>query len=93
MPIDTRGVHQEHVGKRLRVEFAGGEVDEIELLELTICDPPEPCCGITYTLLSTNRSDERHKIANITHLLLRRFSRVVSLNRGATIQRNVPWCV
>jgi hypothetical protein len=56
MPIDTRGVRQEHVGKHLRIEFAGGEVDEIKLLEVTICEPPEPCCGITYTLLSTNRS-------------------------------------
>ena len=56
MPIDTRGLHQKHVGKRLRVELSGGEVDEIELLELTICEPPEPCCGITYTVLSTNRS-------------------------------------
>jgi hypothetical protein len=55
MPTDTRGLHQELVGKRLRVDFAGGEVDEIKLLELTICDPPEPCCGITYTVLSTNR--------------------------------------
>ncbi len=58
MPVDTRGLSQEHVGQRLRVKFADGEVDEIKLLELTICDPPEPCCGITYTLLSTNRSDE-----------------------------------
>jgi hypothetical protein len=57
MPIDTRGLRQEHIGKQLRVELSGGEVDEIQLLELTICDPPEPCCGITYTLLSTNRSD------------------------------------
>src|SRR5260370_7046754 len=58
MPINTRRLRQEHIGKQLRVELSGGEVDEIKLLELTICDPPEPCCGITYTLLSTNRSDE-----------------------------------
>jgi hypothetical protein len=56
MPINTHGLRQEHVGKHLRVELAGGEIDEIKLLELTICEPPEPCCGITYTLLSTNRS-------------------------------------
>ena len=56
MLVDTKGLRQEHVGKQLRVEFNGGEVDEIKLLELTICDPPEPCCGITYTMLSTNRS-------------------------------------
>jgi hypothetical protein len=58
MPVDTRGLQQEHVGKRLRVELAGGEVDEVKLLELTICEPPEPCCGITYTVLSTNRTVE-----------------------------------
>ena len=56
MLVDTKGLRQEHVGKRLRVELTSGEVDEIKLLELTICNPPEPCCGITYTLLSTNRS-------------------------------------
>jgi len=56
MPVDTRGLRQEHVGKRLRVEFAGGEIDEVNLLELTICPEPEPCCGITYTLLSTNQT-------------------------------------
>jgi hypothetical protein len=58
MPIDTRGLREQHIDKQLRVGLTGGEVDEIKLLELTICDPPEPCCGITYTLLSTNRSDE-----------------------------------
>ena len=57
MPIDTRGLREEHVGKQLRVELTGGEVDEIRLLELTTCEPPEPCCGITYTLLSINRRD------------------------------------
>ena len=57
MPIDTRGMLQDHLGKRLRVEFADGQIDEVKLLELTICEPPEPCCGITYTLLSANRPD------------------------------------
>jgi hypothetical protein len=38
--------------------MSGGEVNEIKLLELTICEPPEPCCGITYALLSANRSDD-----------------------------------
>ncbi len=57
MPVDTRGLREEHIGKRLRVELASGEVDEIDLLELTICDPPEPCCGITYRLLSTNQGN------------------------------------
>jgi hypothetical protein len=65
MPIDTRGLRQEHVGKQLRVELAGGEVDEITLLELTICEPPEPCCGITYRLQSSNRSDGAKKLNEV----------------------------
>jgi hypothetical protein len=56
MAVDTRGLRQEHVGKRLRVALAGGEIDEVDLLELTVCSEPEPCCGITYRLLWTNRS-------------------------------------
>jgi hypothetical protein len=56
MPVDTRGLRQEHVGKHLRVELADGEIDEVNLLELTVCPEPEPCRGITYTLLSTNRT-------------------------------------
>jgi hypothetical protein len=56
MPVDTRGLHQEHVGKHLRLELSGGEIADVNLLELTVCPEPEPCCGITYTLLSTNRS-------------------------------------
>jgi hypothetical protein len=57
MPVDTRGLRQEHVGKHLRVELADGEMVEINLLELTVCPEPEPCCGITYILISTTRSD------------------------------------
>jgi hypothetical protein len=57
MPINTRGLRQEHVGKHLRLELAGGEVDEIKLLDVTVCEPPEPCCAIIYTMLSTNRPD------------------------------------
>jgi hypothetical protein len=30
---------------------------EIRLHELTVCAKPEPCCGITYILISTNRPD------------------------------------
>ncbi len=30
---------------------------EIRLHELTVCERPEPCCGITYVLLSTNRPE------------------------------------
>jgi len=57
MPVDTRGFNHEHVGKRMRVELADGELLEIRLHELTVCAKPEPCCGITYVLISTNRSD------------------------------------
>jgi hypothetical protein len=57
MLVDTKGVRQEHVGKRLRVELTSGEVDEIKLLDVTACDPPQPCCGIVYTVLSTNHSE------------------------------------
>jgi hypothetical protein len=57
MPVDTRGLTQKHVGKRLHVELTGGESLEIRLHELTVCERPEPCCGITYVLISTNRCD------------------------------------
>ncbi|HTF23903.1 MAG TPA: hypothetical protein VK937_08285 [Candidatus Limnocylindria bacterium] len=57
MPVDTRGLNQGHVGKRMRVELADCESLEIRLHELTVCAKPEPCCGITYILISTNRSD------------------------------------
>jgi hypothetical protein len=56
MLVDTKGLRQEHVGKRLRVELTTGEVDEIKLLDVTACDPPQPCCGIMYTVLSTSLS-------------------------------------
>jgi hypothetical protein len=55
MPVDTRGLNLSHIGKRLRVDLARGESMEIRLHELTVCEEPEPCCGITYILLSTNR--------------------------------------
>ena len=57
MLVDAKGLRQEHVGKRLRVELTSGEVDEIKLLDVTACDPPQPCCGIVYTVLLTNHSD------------------------------------
>ena len=56
MLVDTKGLHQEHVGKRLRITLTSGEVDEIKLLDVTACDPPQPCCGIMYTVLWTNQS-------------------------------------
>ena len=55
MLVDTKGLHQDHVGKRLRIELTSGEVGKIKLLDITACDPPQPCCGIMYTILSTNR--------------------------------------
>jgi hypothetical protein len=64
MPVDTRGLTQQHVGKRLHVELTGGEVLEIRLHELTACAEPEPCCGITYVLISTNRRDGEKEIGN-----------------------------
>jgi hypothetical protein len=57
MPVDTRGLNQGHVGKRMRVDLADGESLEVRLHELTVCAKLEPCCGITYILISTNRSD------------------------------------
>jgi len=57
MPVDTRGLNQAHVGKRMQVALADGELLELRLHELTVCATPEPCCGITYILISTNRLD------------------------------------
>ena len=57
MPVDTRGLQHAHVGKRLRIKLASGENDEVKLLELTVCQQPEPCCGVTYRLLSASRAD------------------------------------
>jgi hypothetical protein len=54
MPVDTHGLQQEHVGRRLRVTFADGQTEEIQLLEVTVCDEHEPCCGITYDLIATD---------------------------------------
>jgi hypothetical protein len=57
MPVDTRGLSSSHIGKRLRVALAGGESMDIRLHELSVCAEPEPCCGITYILLSTNHPE------------------------------------
>jgi hypothetical protein len=57
MPVDTRGLQQEHVGKRMQVQLASGESLQIRLHELTVCAKREPCCGITYVLISSSRSD------------------------------------
>jgi len=57
MPVDTHGLSSSHIEKRLRVGLTRGESMEIRLHELTVCEKPEPCCGITYILLSTNRPE------------------------------------
>jgi hypothetical protein len=64
MPVDTCGLNNDHVGKRMRVELADGESMEIRLHELTVCAEPEPCCGVTYVLLSSNRSDGKRDIGS-----------------------------
>ena len=61
MPVDTHGLNEGHVGKRMRVELASGESLEIRLHELTVCAKPEPCCGITYILISSNRLDGKRE--------------------------------
>ena len=54
MPVDTHGLRQEHVGKRLSVNFVDGRTEEIKVLDVTICDEPEPCCGIIYDRIAAN---------------------------------------
>src|SRR5216684_1316632 len=61
MPVDTHGLNPDHVGKKMRVELTSGELLEIRVHELTVCAKPEPCCGITYILLATNRNDEKRE--------------------------------
>ena len=65
MPVDTRGFQEQHIGKRLRVELQNGVVQEVELLELTVCPEPEPCCGITYILNSTTAAAEQKEIGAV----------------------------
>lgn len=65
MPIDTRGFGEEHVGQRLSVRLNDGATIGIQLLELTVCDPPEPCCGITYRILSADRTSASRQIGEV----------------------------
>jgi hypothetical protein len=58
MPVDTRGLNSSHIGKHLGVALTRGGSMEIRLRELTVCSEPEPCCGITYILLSTDRPED-----------------------------------
>ena len=65
MPVDTRGFRAEHIGKRLRIKLQNGDVNEVKLLELTVCDEPEPCCGITYRLLLSGSLHGQHEPGKI----------------------------
>ena len=65
MPVDTRGLREEHVGKRLHIDLGLGQVEEVNLLELTVCQEPEPRCGITYRLLRTSQHDESKKEGSV----------------------------
>ena len=56
--VDTRGLTENHLGKRLLVQLATGELEEVIALELTVCDPPEPCCGLTYRMVHASRPSE-----------------------------------
>jgi hypothetical protein len=56
--LEARGLTGEHLGKRLRVQLATGEVEEVVALELTVCDPPEPCCGLTYRLVHASKTSK-----------------------------------
>jgi len=65
MPIDTHGLTEAHVGKRLSVALTDGDAIGIQLLELTVCDPPEPCCGITYRLLSAEKPKASRQVGEV----------------------------
>lgn len=65
MATDTRGFTEKHVGQRLSVRLNDGETVGIQLLELTVCDPPEPCCGITYRLLSAEQDKNPRRVGEI----------------------------
>ena len=65
MPVDTRGLREKHVGKRLRIALPVGQVEEVTLLELTVCQEPEPCCGITYRLLYANHHHQSKKAGSV----------------------------
>jgi hypothetical protein len=61
MPTIKNRLGREHQDKRLRVEFSDGEIAEIKLLLLSECDQHQECNGITYDIISTNRTDRIKK--------------------------------
>src|SRR5260370_33819837 len=94
MPVDTRGFNQRHVGKRMRLELADGESLEIRLHELTVCAKHEPCCGITYSLLSTNRTDGKRDKCAAHWTAFREIEKFQGLGNGITcnrFQRTPAW--
>jgi hypothetical protein len=52
---DTRGLSEYHLGRPLRLHLRTGEAEDVVALELTVCDPPEPCCGLTYRLIRASQ--------------------------------------
>ena len=58
---DTRGLSEYHLGRQLRLHLSTGEVEDVVVLELTICDSPEPCCGLTYRLIRASQ----HRAAKV----------------------------
>jgi hypothetical protein len=48
---------REHQDKRLRIQFANGEIADVTVLVVSECDEHEDCRGITYDVISTNRPD------------------------------------
>ena len=58
---DTRGLSEYHVGRQLRLHLSMGEVEDVVALELTVRDPPEPCCGLTYRLIRASQ----HRAAKV----------------------------
>ena len=65
MPLGTHGFTEKHVGQQLFIKLNDGETIGVRLLELTVCDPPEPCCGITYRLLSAERESSSRQIGEV----------------------------
>jgi hypothetical protein len=54
-------IGREHQDKRLRVAFSDGEIAEIKLLLVSDCNEHQSCNGITYEIISTNRTDRIEK--------------------------------
>jgi hypothetical protein len=53
----TVQITREHHDKKLRIEFADGEIAEVNVLVVSDCTEHEDCRGVTYDVISTNRPD------------------------------------